>query len=286
MRFGNKPRIYHKDGKAYPSVTSILSALEKNALLQWAANCAVDYLEGVNYGMHVWGASHKDFARTAYKRESMEAADYGTYIHTLAEYYFKTGIEIDLPAICPRCRREFRGKRPEGCCYQINGAGPMIPTKLCEPHEQTNKLMKSFYKWVKKHNVKPIETEVVVFGENYAGRVDLICEMDAFWEKPKSKKDQKKFIARRVVVLIDLKTGKGSYYPSWYLQTAGYRDAWNMKASHFKMILPLVRHHGVLKFNKQTCRVNYKDMTPTYERDLKAFKLLAEFYNLFVEVEK
>ena len=267
MMFGKKPRIYHKDGKAYPSVTSVLSALEKNALIPWAANCAVDCIEKwmLLYPHRMMPDLMDIKARTAYKRESMEAREYGTYIHILCELYFTKN------------------------------------TKIESPHEQTDKLMKSFYKWCKKHNVKPIETEVVVFGDNYAGRVDLICEMDAFWEKPKNKKDQKNFVPRRVVVLIDLKTGKVSYYPTWYLQTAAYRNAHNSNiCDHFQTRCEGVpykdnpcssncslaaTHHGVLKFNKLTCRVNYKDFTPTYSRDLKAFKLIAEFYNLFVELK-
>ncbi len=259
IRFGKSPaRYYTHDGKQLPSVTSILTLLSKGALIPWAANCAVDdvnaRLKWISVEDHEglllidgWlGPENLKPARTAYKQASIEAADYGTYIHTLCEYYFTTGIPIE------------------------------------SLHEQTQKLMTSFYAWCKKHNVKPIETEVVVYGDGYAGRVDLICEIDQFWYKSKDKADQKAGRGKRVVALIDFKTGKGSYYPEWPLQTSAYKHAWNNhwvaygKGSANKF----VDYHGVLKFNKETCRVNYKDMSGTYDRDLQAFMLLVKFWEI------
>ena len=261
MKFGKSPaRYYQHEGKMLPSVTSILTLLSKSALIQWAANCAVEYIE------EIWAKGERtaksDFqpARTAYRQASIEAADYGTYIHTLCKYYFDTG-------------------------------------EVKSPHEQTQKLMTSFYAWCKKHNVKPIETEIVVYGDGYAGRVDLICELDCFWYKSKDKKDQQVGRRRRVVALIDFKTGKGSYYNEWYLQAAGYKeaynhglcDSWNWCRGHIDCADKKVHcekaanYHGVLKFNKETCRVNYKDMSETYERDLKAFMLLVKFWELVNE---
>ncbi len=266
IRFGKSPaRYYTYDGKQLPSVTSILTLLSKGALIPWAANCAMDKVasyvstQSTHIFLHQWQDVF-DQARTAYKQASIEAADYGTYIHTLCEYYFK-GYEIE------------------------------------SPHEQTQKLMTSFYAWCKKHNVKPIETEVVVYGDGYAGRVDLICEIDQFWYKSKDKADQKLGRRKRVIVLIDFKTGKGSYYAEWPLQTSAYRRAWDksIACEHFdgcgkfrdstckKHCFDIIQYHGVLKFNKETCRVNYKDMTPTYERDLDAFMLLVKFWELVNE---
>ncbi len=254
IRFGKSPaRYYVHNGVQLPSVTSILTLLSKGALIPWAANCAVEYIIGKtvhNIGHELAHEVHLE-ARTAYKQASIEAADYGTYIHTLCEYYFKG--------------------------YEIESA-----------HEQTQKLMTSFYAWCKKHHVVPIETEVVVYGDGYAGRVDLICEIDQFWYKSKDKKDQELGRRKRVVALIDFKTGKGSYYNEWYLQTAAYTWAYNGmqcqeaidNPKYTGLIHKCVRSYGVLKFNKETCRVNYKDFTPTYERDLDAFLLLVRFWEI------
>ena len=255
------PRYYQTKAGKVPSVTTILSLLDKPFLKKWAANCAVEYIDDILFQRleteePIMG-NHEMFdkARTSYKQLSMEAADYGTYIHTLCEVYFKG-------------------------------------QKIESPHEPTQKLMTSFYAWCKKHNVKPIETETVVYGDGYAGRVDLICEIDSFWKTKgwckKNKVEWYKGINKqRVITLIDFKTGKGSYYPEWALQTAGYITAWNMShLDNMAQIEQCARHHGVLKFNKETNRVNYKDMTPTHDRDLKAFLLLRDFWWLTNEGEK
>ncbi len=163
MKFGKSPaRYYTHNGVKLPSVTSILTLLSKGALIPWASNCAVDYIEdnmsylGFNEGIDL---PDTDKARTAYRQASIEAADYGTYIHTLCKYYFDTG-------------------------------------EVKSPHEQTQKLMTSFYAWCKKHHVVPIETEVVVYGDGYAGRVDLICELDCFCTNLRTKKTSKQDAGR------------------------------------------------------------------------------------------
>lgn len=272
MKFGTyKPRFYPVKGTnpltgepvtAYPSVTTIGSILAKLALIPWAANCAVDYLfsgEPVKW-------ADLDKARTAHLQASREAADYGTYIHALSEYYFKTGIEID------------------------------------SPHEMTDKLMKSFYVWCKKHTVKPIATEQVVYGNGYAGRTDLVCEIDQFWYKNTNKKDQTAGRKRRVIALIDFKTGKASYYADWGLQVAAYRHGYNTEikfnahesqdwdnAKEDEAVdcgqlvkdyenKHLAKHHGILKFNKKTLRVNYKDYSQQYDNDYESFMDLVRFY--------
>ena len=251
MEFGKSPARYytHNDVKL-PSVTSILTLLSKGALIQWAANCAVEYVKNhLPFGYHA-EEYRFDEARTAYRQASIEAADYGTYIHTMCELYLQTEFEIKFA------------------------------------HEQTQKLMTSFYAWCKKYNVKPIETEIVVYGDGYAGRVDLICELDCFWYKSKDKKDQQAGRRKRVVALIDFKTGKGSYYPEWYLQTAAYKHARNRFWGCRPKCNRKVTHHGVLKFNKETNKVNYKDMSETYDRDLRAFMLLVMFWEIMNGEEK
>ena len=201
IRFGKSPaRYYTHNGVKLPSVTSILTLLSKGALIPWSANCAVDSLVNNAYSFGIGKTADLaaiSLARTAYKQASIEAADYGTYTHTLCEYYFKG--------------------------YEVESA-----------HEMTQKLMTSFYAWCVKHHVKPIETEIVVYGDGYAGRVDLICEIDQFWYKSNDKNDQKLGRGKRVITLIDFKTGKGSYYPEWFLQTAAYRKAWNHNIVNLK----------------------------------------------------
>ena len=250
IKFGRKePRFYPTQNGMVPSATTVLSVLNKPMLMPWAANCAVDYVidnSDVNATLSgelgTWKCYDAychilDEARTAYKRESKESMNYGTYIHTLCKYYFETGTEIE------------------------------------SPHEMTDKLMKSFYVWYKKHSVVPLETETAVYGDSYAGRVDLVCLMRQYWMSKKWCENNgyewhRGIEKERTVILIDFKTGKGSYYTDWPLQIAGYR-----KAVPFDL-----NHHGILKFNKETMKVNFKCFSPSYENDYKSFMDLVRFY--------
>jgi len=252
-------RFYKSDGLMVPSGTTVLP---RPYLAQWSANCAVDYIiEAIESVVESFGsfdivslkeAGLFEKARKHFLRESREAADYGTYIHTLCEYSLVANMEIE------------------------------------SPHKLTQDFMSGFWKWVKKHNVKPIAMEHEVLSKWYGGRLDLVCEMDSFWM---TRKWCEKFGVewyeginkQRVIVLVDFKTGKGAYYETWKYQLAGYRQAWNeerykkaemdgydneedSKSFNWGLFRQRcketnIQHHGVLKFNKDTGKVNYKDFT-------------------------
>jgi hypothetical protein len=189
-------------------------------------------------------------ARTAFQRESTEAADYGTYIHTLCEYSLKHDIKVE------------------------------------SPHEMTNKFMDGFWAWCKKNKVKVIAMEHEVVTDTYGGRLDLVCELNG------------------VITLVDFKTGKSSYYETWKYQLAGYRQAWNTTMQTIRaksptikgLKKPRIKSHGILKFNKETMKVNYKDFneyqttrtnpetkekekyTRTYETDRATFNALVKIW--------
>lgn len=237
-----KDRFYESNGILVPSGTTVLP---RPYLAKWAANCAVDCI-GREWEMFANLGEILEFpaedtysnARTAFERESMEAADYGTYIHTLCQYSLMNDIQI------------------------------------VSPHEMTSNFMAGFWVWCYKHNVKPIAMEHEVLSKWYGGRLDLVCEMDSFWmTKAWCKKFgvewYKGIDKQRVIVLVDFKTGKSSYYETWKYQLAGYRQAYNDEVCIYgqdKAIMGYykanaVQHHGVLKFNKETGKVNYKDFT-------------------------
>ncbi len=270
-----KDRFYLSNGKQVPSGTTVLP---RPYLADWAAGCAVSYLEssqpsfsGFNklrqeewFHAGIFGCECTK-ARTAHNQASMEAADYGTYIHTLCEYSLKHDTQIE------------------------------------SPDEMTNKFMQGFWDWKVKHNVKVIAMEHEVLSEWYGGRLDLVCEMDSFWM---TKVWCKRYLhtwregieKQRVVVLVDFKTGKGSYYENWKYQLAGYREAWNkgqcVKTSCIDfdtdkccscMQTKEIQHQGILKFNKDTMKVNYKDFT---EYEATRTKVDGKFIDGKLETEK
>ena len=74
----------------FPSVTTIISDSfnKSGGLLQWSANCAVEYIKE-NGLVDNW----YDEARFAYKNISTEALDIGSQVHGHIEYYLKSGKE-------------------------------------------------------------------------------------------------------------------------------------------------------------------------------------------------
>lgn len=250
-----KDRFYWNGTRYVPSGTTVLPRPD---LKQWAADCAVDYVENVwdNEKYTSQWLLEGDFlkARTAYQRKGMEAAHYGTFIHWMCQRYLETGEPEPIPA-------EFTITEDDGetCVIQIDVE---LTKKFMEGFSYKTKGGKikytdGFYNWCKVHNVKPIAIEHKVTTDLYGGRLDLVCEMDG------------------VVTLVDFKTGKGTYYDTWPLQLAGYRNGWNSGVMNLAYNFDYIKihgslackiqAHGILKFNKANGKINYKDFS-SYER--------------------
>ena len=247
------PRFYFNGQRFVPSATTVLPSPD---LKDWAAGCAVDHVlhnnlnTAPNCFVIIAGSASLE-ARKAYRQLSTEAADYGTYIHALCQWSLENDIKIE------------------------------------SKHEMTQKFMDGLWAWKIKRNVVVIAMETEVTTDLYGGRLDLVCEMDSFWmTKAWCKKYNvewyKDIDTQRVIVLVDFKTGKSSYYNTWKYQLAGYRQAYNeMMSRRAEKLLredsglgerawdrfdllregQLIQHHGILKFNKDTMKVNYKDFT-------------------------
>jgi hypothetical protein len=137
---------YEKNGVEYPSVTTITGILDKPALVQWAANCAVDYVAGnldrlKSENVHE-GEAVLSEARSAHRTVKDEAAGNGTKVHKAIELY-------------------------------INGQDY---SELLD-NEQTKTAFDAFLSWESKNHVVWIKTECQVFSTTYgyAGRFDAIA---------------------------------------------------------------------------------------------------------------
>jgi len=184
----------HPLGHRVPSVTTITSQLDKSsALIQWAVNCACDYLiYNLNNNESLWqypfeagideenGAcyikkSHLfpliEKARKEYKKISQKALDIGSEVHKAIEEWLKTG------------------KEP------------------FNPSDQVLSAFLAFLEWLDQwKSYKTIETEFTIYDPNgkYAGTCDWIVELDGR------------------VYLIDFKSSSG-IYPEYRYQVAAYR---------------------------------------------------------------
>lgn len=93
FRFDEEKHKYYLDDELLPGVTTILGTLAKPALIQWAANCAVDFIQVcVDEKLELTPELLKD-ARTAHAKKRDKAADAGTDVHALIETYIKSCIE-------------------------------------------------------------------------------------------------------------------------------------------------------------------------------------------------
>jgi len=220
-------RYYEKDGEKYPSVTSVLGILGKKALVPWAAKCVADYTANRLDHSVIYSKSdivkHLTECRNAWVWESDKASTIGTNVHDMAEAIINPSVECTTTV---RCKEEENG--------------------MC-----------AFYEWLASHDVKVVETETTIFGNGYAGRIDLIAYVDG------------------VLTLVDLKTSK-SIYREYRLQVAAYAKAWNIGKPEHEQIKCI----AILRLCKETGHPEYKDITRTMDKDYADFLALTLFFAL------
>jgi CRISPR/Cas system-associated exonuclease Cas4 (RecB family) len=142
IEFDERRHVYTSGGVLIPGVTSILSRLSKEALIQWAANSAVDYVRANLTPDCDRELVFKD-AKTAHRRLARAAADIGTEVHKYAECVLKKE-----PAVMPE------GPAAKGC--------------------------EAFLAWLDAHNVETLASERVIFSKAdwYAGTCDFYGLVD------------------------------------------------------------------------------------------------------------
>jgi hypothetical protein len=189
-------RYYNTPAGAYPSVTTILKAIAKEALIQWTATvtkqacieAAADLYEqrtvfddASRAGYITQLDAHIGKAR-AHIREMEKAGDIGTKVHKMIEWTLRTemGGKGDAPELCRASAMAFS----------------------------------TWEQWRKLVELEPIDIEQMVWSDkySYAGTMDLYGKVTL----PE---------IGRVNVIIDWKTGKGIYNEA-LLQNAAYTRAY------------------------------------------------------------
>jgi hypothetical protein len=186
--FWDRDRFYRIDGKAYPSVTTILDVIAKPALGPWYAKEERRYFETAMLEVLARpGARDPEYVLSAVAeavtgvkaadREKQRAATIGTAVHA--------GIEWHL--------RRALGDDP--------GPEPLLPDAALWAVE-------SWKDWAKAVALKPlvIERTVYCIRCGYAGTLDLYARVE------------------NRLTIIDWKTGR-AIYPEAFLQNVAYRHA-------------------------------------------------------------
>lgn len=200
--------IVHGEGTDGPSVTTVLGALAKPALIGWAARQErkkVAALAGKLYErlFHLLDEPvtpekfteilTEEAGKGAHRELLEEASNVGTEVHNRIEWEFKGELGIE---------REEQA--------------PALTT------EQATRSFQRWTEWRASVNLKLLMTEHKLYSHlfGYGGTLDALVEMD----DPLHTYAQDHQVPMRKIVVIDFKTGK-SVYGEAFLQNIAYRMA-------------------------------------------------------------
>ena len=141
---------YKVNGEPKASVTSITGLLDKPGLRYWSAGVAVDHIvDAMNAGQEITQAV-LDEARTAFLKQSKEAANTGTAVHHWAEKYILSLI-----------------------------LGAEVPELPAETEPSFNGVL-AFLRWKDEHNVQFVSSERIVYSKqhDFVGRCDAEAIID------------------------------------------------------------------------------------------------------------
>ena len=206
---------YKHKGHLLPSVTTIIGEYSnKDALIQWAANSSVEYIKEHWEEMQGMGIGcHLNAARFHYRALSKEALDIGSEFHAIAERIYK-----------------------EKVIYESD-------------NEKVRNCVDAFENWILDNDVMMIATERSVYGDGWAGTLDLECMLNG------------------VHTIVDYKTSRAIYPATMGMQLAAYLSVTDAEAA------------GVLRVDKETGEYEYKSFTKAMlKKYLKRFNRRVETY--------
>jgi len=153
LTFDPDKHIYRVNGEVVYGVTSICGVLDKPALMYWAVNKALEYVDdNMPVGMVLDEVNKSRIlkeAKTAHRRISSEAADIGTIVHDWLETWVNSKIN----------------KMPE----------PSLPINA-----EVRRGVETALAWFSKRDVEFISSERKLFSRlfSYAGTLDVECIVD------------------------------------------------------------------------------------------------------------
>jgi len=222
---------YPKGEFLLPSVTKIIGDFSDKskvrALTQWSANQVVAWVKlncaktKGSFPYYRVSDEQLNRARFNFRDVSDTALEVGSAVHKAAEEYLNIGKKIETD------------------------------------NAQIKSGFNAFLEWLYKNKVEPITVEETVYGNYWAGTLDLRC-----WLRMKGWKERKQYV-------IDFKTSKTLQKIDMGPQIAAYRS-----------VFPDVQGSGILRLDKETGLNEWWDASGQYEKDLKVFNKMVELYML------
>lgn len=227
-------RFYHRDGKVYRSVTTVLNkTCPKPALTQWAANVAVDrYAEQLMYrgtSGNLDGIAQE--AKSEHQRVGKLARNIGSVVHRFTEMLDE---------------------------HAIQGRDYITPAVKKRYQEPVYNCLKAYRVWLDKFNPAHIQLEKKVYCEDplYAGTLDRKTRLDNVTYRGK---------VSNGLYIIDIKTSTGIFNPEMGMQLAAYKYA------DFLETGILADGMAILRLDKESGKFGWSDMSLDYEFYLDMF---------------
>lgn len=209
--------------KIVPSVTTILrqQAMDSH-LLKWFCDEFTDYKSAMEF------VDRK--------------ADYGTFMHMLFKEILLGNTLVFNAAMLGESFAEYLkgiGKRPDD--YDLKEAGQNLKQDLW-----------AFVQFCLTYKVKPLAIEYIVFGDKYAGAIDLVCKMTIRKTRKAENYQSERMFAflpvgdvteeTEVIGLIDFKSGRKEFYGDNQIQLHAYRELWNQEYPEHQ--IELIANYG------------------------------------------
>ncbi len=235
----------------YPSVTTILHEVSpRNPFLEkWRAEMGLEKAE-------------------AY---TQERANYGTFMHgqieklLVARSYDLDNLKAELAKYVER---------------------EQLPLSFVNYAEDLKKDILAFAQFVIDYDVLPLCIEQSLYSKKgYAGMIDLVCNMRVYTKDEEAKarekkgekwtdKDEEKY-TKRIIAMVDFKSGRKGFYESHVFQLYMYKDMWE---EHY----PDIPIEGVFNWSPKDWRKSpsYNFECQTDAQNPEIAKLLLEQYKL------
>lgn len=231
-----------KPKKKAIGVTSVSGLLDKPGLKYWAVNLACDHLIDLVRREQFVTFEEIEKARLLHIKSLQESGAQGTSVHDWVEEYINSQL-LGTP----------QPKIPEGSGIDhiVNGA-------------------LAFLRWTKKHGVKFVSTERLVYSvkHGFGGQMDAEAIVDGKlrvidWKTSKAKKPKKG--KENDPCGLCTKTGCGGVYDEYRFQTAAYQSAAEEEGSVY------TGNRLVIRLDKSTGEFSTHELGD-YKNDVKAFR--------------
>lgn len=181
--------------------------------------------------------------------EAMERAAYGTFLHTQCAELLIGG-KYNLDKLSEKLTKFLTGEH--------------LPPDRISWADELKKDVLAFAQFIIDTRVKPLAIEICLYHptDGYAGAIDLVCELEveekgfygevylsgANKGQPKETKQ-----TRRVIAILDIKSGRKGFYESHEIQLHAYNAMWS---AHF----PDVKIERLYNWSPK----EFRGVTPTY----------------------